>query len=250
MSNEKAVVKPARKWARKLGRGLLYTIAALLVLGFVGKTIWKYSGSNRWELVAEREARRSQRDPTMWLPAVKVYALKSPGTELEQTKVVVRVKSTMAGIVKFMQDPDVCKRVGCTDSRVLERVSDQWMYTTFRYPYPRPFRDRELVLSVNFAQNPKTKELLLQYSAVPDFLPANDCCFRVTRMNNTWRFRPVGNGEVEAEVVVNLDEGGFVPEFLSSHLRRRVLLRGVPYTAGLMQKPEYQQAKFDFVQEP
>lgn len=249
MSNEEAVVKRARKWAGKLGRGLLYTMAALFVLGFVAKTIWKYSGSNQWELVAEREARDS-RDGTMRLPAVKVYALKTPGTELEQTKAVVRVKTTMAGIVAFMEDPDVCRKVGCTHSRILERVNDQWLYTTFRYPYPRPFRDRELVLRLHFSQNPKTKELLLQYAATPDLLPADGCCFRIQRMNNTWRFRPVENGEVEAEVVLNMDEGGLVPDFMTSQLRRRILLRGVPYTAGLMKSPKYQQAKFDFVQEP
>lgn len=249
MSNKETVVKPARKWAGRLGRGLLYTIGALLVLGFVAKTAWKYSGSNQWELVAQRKARRSL-DGTMWLPSVKVYALKTPGIELEQTKAVVRVKTTMAGIVAFMEDPDVCKKVGCINSRILERVDDQWLYTTFRYDYPRPFRDRELVLRLQFLQNPKTKELLLQYAAAPDFIPADDCCFRIPRMNNTWRFRPVGNGEVEAEVVLNMDEGGFVPDFMTSQFRRRVLLRGVPYTAGLMRAPKYQQAKFAFVQEP
>jgi hypothetical protein len=248
MSNEETAVKP-RSWARKLGRGLFYTIASLFVLGFIGKTIYKYSGSNQWELVAEREARRS-RDGTMWLPSVKVYALKTPGSELEQTKAVVRMKTTMAGIVEFMSDPDLCKDMGCNNSKILERIDDQLLYSTFRYPYPGPFRDREWIVRAHFSQNPKTKEVLLEYSAIPDLLPPDDCCLRVARMNNTWRFRPVGKGEVEAQVVVNMDEGGFVPDFLVSQLRRRILARAVPYSAGVLERPKYQQAKFAFIQEP
>lgn len=243
MSNQEAVGKPARKWAAKLGRGLLYTIAALLVLGFVAKTIWKYSGSNQWELVAQSKKNSLGMN-------VKVYALKSPGSELEQVKAVGRMKTTMAGIVKFMQDPDVCKDIGCTDSRMLESVDDQLVYMTSRYPSPAPFRDREMIIRGHFSQNPKTKELLLEYAATPELLPANDCCFRITRMNNTWRFRPVGNGEVEAEVLLNMDDGGFVPDFLSSLGRRRILLLALPFTAKSVNKPKYQQAKFDFIQEP
>jgi hypothetical protein len=239
MSNEEAVVKPVRKWARRLGRGLLYMIAALFVLGFAAKTIWKYSGSNRWELVAENKK-----------TGVKVYALKSPGSELEQTKAVGRLKTSMGGIVKFFSDADVCKRMGCDNSMVVERVDDQLWYTTFRFPYPGPFRPREFVNRAHFSQNPKTKELLLEYSATPELLPPNDCCVRVTRFNNMWRFRPVGNGEVETEVILNMDEGGFLPDFLLNLARRRVLLLGIPYTGKLMNKPRYQQARFAFVQEP
>lgn len=239
MSNEEVVVKPTRKWAKRLGKGLLYAIVAIFALGFVAKTIWKYSGSNQWELVAENKKAHT-----------KLYVLKSPGTGLEQVKAIGRMKTSLAGIVKFYQDPEVCDDMGCNNSRVLERIDDQLIYTTFRFPYPRPFRDREMIVRAHFSQNPKTKELLLEYSALPELLPPNDCCFRVTRMNNTWRFRPLGNGEVETEVVLNMDDGGFMPDFLVNTLRRRLLLRLFPYTEKLLNVPKYQQAKYDFVQEP
>ncbi len=238
MSNERAAVRSGRRWAGKLGRGLLYTVAVLLVLGFVAKTIWKYSGSNQWELIAEDRKKN-----------VKLYVLKSPGTGLEQTKAVGRMKTSVAGIVKFMQDPDLCKRMNCNNARNLERVDDQLLYTTFRVPYPGPFRDREFIVRSHFSQNPKTKELLLEYAAMPELLPANDCCFRITRMNNTWRFRPLGNGEVETEVLLNMDDGGFLPDFLANRVRRRLLLRILPYTEKLLNDPKYQQAKYAFIEE-
>lgn len=238
MSNEDVVVRPARSRAAKFGRGVLYTIAVLFVLGFVAKTIWKYSGSNRWELVAENKKKR-----------VRVYVLKSPGTELEQTRAIAPMKSSLAGLVKFMQDPDVCNDVGCDHSRTIERVDDQLQYTTFRFPYPGPFRPRELITRAHFSQNPNTKEVLLEYAATPDLLPPDPCCYRVTRMNNTWRFRPIGNGEVEVEVLMNMDEGGFLPDVLSNLARRKVLLGALPGIAKLVAKPKYQEAKFDFIKE-
>lgn len=239
MSNEEPVVAKPRTWARKLGRGLLYTIAALFVLGFVAKMIWKYSGSNQWELVAQNKKH-----------TVKIYALKAPGDELEQIKAVGRMHTSLAGIVKFMQDSDVCNDIGCTNSRVLERVDDQLQYNTFRFAYPFPFRAREFVVRSHFSQNPRTKEILLEYAAAPEMLPPSDCCYRITRMNNIWRFRPLGNGVVEAECLLNVDEGGFMPAILVNRVRRKVLLYAMPGIGKLMNKPKYQDAKFDWVKEP
>jgi hypothetical protein len=235
MPNENLVAKP-RTRMKRLARGLFVGSVSLVALSVVASLIWKFSGSNQWELVGERNG-------------VKVYALKSPGEDLEQIRAVARIHSTLAGLVKFMQDPDVCDDISCYESRILERVDDQMLYTTFRFNYPFPFRPREFVVRAHFYQNPGTKEVLLEYAATPDKLAPNDCCFRITRMNNTWRFTPLGNGEVEIECQLNMDEGGFMPSFLLNQVRTKMLFAALPGIGKLVRKPKYQQAQFDFVKE-
>lgn len=235
MGNENSVTV-RRSWSRRIARGLLVIVISLVTLGVIGNAIWKFSGSNRWELIAEKNG-------------VKVYSLKSPGSSLAQVKGVVRVESSLAGLVAFMQDPTVCAKMGCRESYVIERVDDQLLYTTFRYNMPSIFQPREFVLSAHFSQNPRNGEVLLQYAPAPDKLPPNDCCFRVTDMNNTWRFRPVGKGLTEVEFHMKMDDGGFMPDLLINQIRPKVMFKALPRLQKLVNDPKYQQAKFGFITE-
>ena len=221
---------------RKIGKGLGVLVLALIAVYILASSIWRYSGSNQWELVGEKKG-------------VKVYTLKSPGADLTQVKGVVRVKASMATLVKLMQDPQLCNDLGCKDSVVLKRVDDQLQYVRFRYNLPFPFRARDFVVRTEAYQNPQTKQVLLEFAAAPDQAPPSDCCFRVTDMNNTWRFTPVGNGEVEVEYVQNMNEGGFIPNVVLNRMLPKVFFAVLPRLQKFANREQYRNAKFDFIKE-
>lgn len=235
MTQQNETAKPKSIWA-KLGRILFWSVASLVALVFVANLIWKYSGSNQWRLVGERNG-------------VKVYALKAPGDTLEQVRGVTHFRTTLAGMTLLGQDPHTCDRFGCTDSKILGQDNEQLLYSTFRFPSPFPFKPREFVIAGNFFQNSKTKELVIEYNARPELLPPNDCCVRVTRMNNTFFVKPLGNGWVEMDYRQNMDLGGFLPGFLFNELRKEMMFTSVPYMQKVLKKPYYQQAKYNFIQE-
>jgi hypothetical protein len=220
----------------RITKAFVMLSVTLVALYFVASSVWRYSGSNQWELVGERKG-------------VKVYSLKAPGADLTQVKGVVRVKASMASLVKLMQDPKLCKDLGCTDSVIVKRVDDQLQYSTFRYKLPFPFRPRDFVVRTEVYQNPMTKEVLLEYAAAPEKAPANNCCFRVTDMNNTWRFTPVGNGLVEIEYVQNMNEGGFIPNLALNTMRPKILFAVLPRLQRFADREEYRNARFDFIRE-
>lgn len=234
---ETGIVAPKRKrWPKKVLKIAWIGAVSLASLYCVGRLAWRFSGSNQWELVGDKNG-------------VKVYSLKEPGNDLLQVKGVVRVRSTLASLVKMSQDESFCKETGCLDSRVLDWVDDQVQYGYFRYDLPFPWRPREFVVRTWTYQNPRTKEVLMKVSAVPGMLPPNPCCFRVTDMNNTIRFTPVGNGQVEVEYVQHLNEGGFIPDWLLNVARGRLMLSGLPQLQHIVDRDKYQNAKFDFIKE-
>src|SRR5215470_3967834 len=114
VGNEGSVAKP-KKWGERLLKVLLIVGVSLAALFIVASLTWRFSGSNQWEFVEERNG-------------VKVYSLKAPGSDLMQVKGIVQIRSTLAGPVKFMQDPDGCNDVGCHESKMIERVDDQLQY--------------------------------------------------------------------------------------------------------------------------
>jgi START domain len=229
------VAKP-KTWARRFVKAVAFVSVSLVTLLFVARMAWRVSGSNEWELVRDENG-------------VKIYSLKAPGSDLIQVKGVVRVRSTLAGILTFMIDPATCEDYGCYDSYIIERVDDHLLYSFCRVPLPSPFQPRELVIRSQIHQNAQTKEVMLVNTAAPDKVPLYDCCLRVTDMSNTLRFTPLGNGQVEFEYVMNMDEGGYLPALLLNRRRPERVYGVLHGLQKLLDREKFRNAKLDFIQE-
>jgi hypothetical protein len=233
--NENSAAKP-RTWVRGLVKFVARVSVALVVLYVVAQVAWRFSGSNKWELVRDQNG-------------VKIYTLKAAGADLIQVKGIVRVRSTMGGLVKLMTDPATCDDYGCYDAHTIERVDDWLEYASFRLDLPFPFQTRELVFRGQIHQDPRTKEVLLVLAAAPDKAPPDNCCLRVMDMNNTWRFTPLGNGQIEIEYVQNMDEGGFIPDLLLNRRRPKLVAAILSKIQGMLNRKNYQDARLDFIKE-
>ncbi|HEX7679465.1 MAG TPA: hypothetical protein VF713_15140 [Thermoanaerobaculia bacterium] len=180
---------------------------------------------------------------------MKVYTLKATGSDLVQVLGVARVHSTMAGLVKFMTDPDACKDYHCYDVHTIEHVDDQLDYVSFRFDMPLRFQTRELVIRQQVHQNPQTKEVLLVFAAAPDKAPPNNCCFRITNMSNTWRLTPLGNGQIEIAYLMNMHEGGYLPDQLLNWERPKLVYSVLHGLQRLLDRERYQTAKLAYIAE-
>jgi len=236
MENRNTVAKPKTR-TKKLSKVLLVVVLSLVTLNSVARAIWRFSGSNHWEFLQEKNG-------------VTLYTLKSPGSDLRKFKGIVRVHSTLPRLVKMFQDPGLSLDAGAVAAGTVERVDDQVQYYTFQQKPPFPFHTREYVIRELFNQNPQTKEILVYVTAVPDKIPPDKCCFRVAEMNNTWRFTPVGNGQIEVEWIVNPAEGGFIPDLLLNTVPKQIMMGFLVKMEGFANREKYQNAKFDFIKEP
>lgn len=235
--NENTTVRP-RTWVRRFVKIVARVSVTLMALFIVAHFGWRFSGSNKWEFVEERNG-------------VKVYTLKSPGSDLLQVKGIVRVRSTLRGLMSFLMDPKTTTDYGYTEQRTIERVDDWLQYASFRLdlPFPFPTRTREFVTRSQIHQDLRTKEVLMIAAAAPEKAPPNDCCFRVTEMNNTWRFTPLENGQIEIEYVNNTNMGGFIPNLLINTWKPKFMVEVLSKLQDLLDKKKSQDAKLDFIKE-
>jgi hypothetical protein len=179
-------------------------LLSLAAIGLSAHLIWKYSGNSQWELIRVTKK------------GVKLYARKVPGETVKQFKGVIRVRTTLDTIMAASQDPSICDH-GCYDSKMLERVSERSQFYAAKFSYPFHFSAREMVFEQRFSLLPQTRTLFVEVIATPEKLPPNACCVRVEKMHNTWQYTPVGNGEIELEYVLNMDDGGFFPYPLANY---------------------------------
>jgi hypothetical protein len=233
-TTESAAVKP-KTWGRRLARILLRVSVSVIVLLFFAQLIWKLSGSNQWKLVLEKDG-------------IKVYSLKSPGSDLVQFRATGRIRSTLPGVVAWMKDIEACKIQGCTESYEIERVGEQLQYNYFQYNFD-PFGKRDFVTVAQLYQNPDSKQVVVTVAAFPDKVPPRDGYLRVTDLNNKWRITPLENGQVGIEIENNMQPGGLLPNLVYNMKRPRSMYYILTHLQGWVSKDKYQKAKFDFIKE-
>jgi hypothetical protein len=227
-----------KKRLKRFAKAVLLSSVCLAVIVFSLHLVWRYSGSNQWELVQEKDG-------------ITIYALKSPGSTLKQFKGIARVRSTLSAAMTLAQDPAVCEYARCYESRMIERVDERLQYYTFRWKYPFRFRPREMVIKEQFSRVPETKALLVEVTAAPDKIPPTDCCVRITNMYNTWRFTPLKNGEIEIEYLIDMSEGGFMPYVLSNFAVPKFMYFVLSKMQMVLDKEsqKYPNAKFDLLED-
>jgi len=103
------------------------------------------------------------------------------------------------------------------------------------------------VCLLNYAQDPKSKEVLINVQAAPSRLPPTPNTTRVTHLNNMFRLKPLADGEVEWEITGDVDMGLFYP--LANLAMPQFIFQGLSDQRKLVMKDRYQQARLVSVQE-
>lgn len=242
---EENTKKPKGRLLRKLKKYILYGAVSLVFIILAANAIWLRSGSNNWELAIDKDG-------------VKVYTLKSPGSSVVKFKGVTKYKYTLSQMLLSFNDDSYtgedCGKYmpGCVEYRFLKPWDPKRMSNTqyWRFGLGGPFADREMVLLGTVFQDKETKEVVLENIAVPNEIPPNDCCVRLTHMHNIWRYTPVGNGELQVEYTQDFDLGGFFPDFLLSLGASQVHMTLHTFLPELIESKEaYATAKVDFIED-
>jgi hypothetical protein len=240
MSDKVPVARSIIKIAKFVSLGALALVVILSVAPFASKAHFarKYSGSNQWELEIDKDG-------------VKVYSLKSPDSPLNKFKAVTRIKTTLSRAVASMLDPDLENCVDWNELCVIVQSVEPWnpqgqyLINYYRSNNPPPLPPRDQVLKIQVTQDAKSKAVLIEVTALPDRLPKNDCCFRVTHMRNSWRYTPVENGEIEIEHQQDADRG--YPYDKVNQRTPDNLYRTFRRLPELLNKEKYHHASFDFI---
>jgi hypothetical protein len=228
--------KPKRR--SKIWKYLKYAAIGTALVLLIAHFAWKMSGSNEWEL-AKDEA------------GVKLWTLKTPGSSLVQVKSTVRVKSTMAGMLKLLEEMESCVDAQCYDAKIIERLptppGQYAAYVRFKFDVPG-VHTQEYVLFQQRFQDPTTKQVKVDLLAAPAMLPRDECCVRITYLHNTWLLTPRDTGEIDIQFTQDTDTGGLPYPLANLGLIEGTfdVMKGMQ---DLMNKPRYRVDSFADIKE-
>jgi hypothetical protein len=229
-----ALSKPKNGFRRFIFPGIM-GLAALLIVAHYG---WKYSGSNTWKLVKDEGG-------------VRVYTLKAPGSTLLKVRADMRVKTSMSSAVFLLRgDETTVEDFGGKDFTVIDRVETPDLYFAYyavKHVMPAPFTTKELVILLNYAQDKKSKEVVINVQAAPTRIAPTPDTSRITHLNNIFRATPLPGGEINWEVTLDVDMGIVYP--LANLAMPDYLFQDLTKHKKLVLTKKYQQARLASVQE-
>ncbi len=237
-----AVAKPKPKLVTRLLKYFLYSVLSLALLLTGASWVWKMSGSNEWKLVMDQDG-------------IQVYSMKVPGSSLLKFKGVAHYDYSLNQLVATMAADEnelICREYmfGCVSYDRIEPFDTQRLtdLNLWRVQMPLVFKPREFLMKGQIYQDGQTKELFVEFTAVPNRVSYNDCCVRVIQLHNTWRYTPLETGGIRVEHIHDMDMGGFFPAFLKNIAAANgvhsYLLHEIP---KMMKIEKFQNAQFDFI---
>jgi len=240
MNTENTMTRPKGK-LKKFLKALFFGSLIFAAILFAAHLTWKYSGSNKWKLIIDRNG-------------VQVYSLKVRGSTLERFKAVTRVKTTLNRSLAPMVLTDLVTCVewvpGCNSMKIIQPWTPQEMTSIWLWgiDFESPFSGRrEFLIKTHVTLEPEQRAFRVDNIVSPDILPRNKCCIRITDMHNIWRYTDVGNGEVQVEMAENMDVG--IPYILFNSQQPEGLYELFAKMPDLLTEEKYQNARFDFIDE-
>ncbi len=237
MANE--TVSKKSSLGRRLVKGLLVIVGVTAVSLFGWHLSWKHSGSGEWQLEIDKDG-------------IQIYSLKRPGETLKDFKCVRRIKSSLNQIATAMADTSVEHCVDWNPACVASKTIEPWnasntSITLYELKLNFPFKNRDIVFKQVVSQDPQTKVLTVDLTALSGVVPEQPGYVRVTKIHNVWRWTPLPNGEVELELVDAMDPQ--LPYFLVNQKAKwlHTLMSRVPELIG---REQYRGKQFPGIQEP
>ncbi|TVZ38730.1 hypothetical protein P886_3111 [Alteromonadaceae bacterium 2753L.S.0a.02] len=216
---------------------LVPIIFLLIVVGYIIDDLWTNSGSNQWE------AQKTDN-------SIAIYSLKAPGDPLLKYKVKTRVKASLSNVVAYITNENTAKDIGITDLVRLEEIESEPLfvaYDAYTVALPDPFGKREVVIQLQYSQDPDTKQVEVNVLAAPHKKPRDSDTKRMVYLSNTWLLTPAEDGYVEIEAISEVDFQ--IPYFVANSVLADVISEQFTIMQNLLKTEKYQRREAAFIHE-
>ena len=148
---------------------------------------------------------------------IKVFTRTVEGFVLKEFKGETNIKASIADVLNIIKDLDAYTEwmPGCTESKLLKKVSDNEYYHYAVREAPWPLFDRDAITHIKI--EPQTNnEVLIKVVAKPDFIAPKATMVRVPIVKASWQLIPKNDGSTDIIYIGIGSAGGNIPDWLAN----------------------------------
>ena len=198
--------------------------------------ISSFSQSHEWKLDKDENG-------------IKVYTRPIEGFPVDELRTETVVHAPMAAILAVIMDADNYEEwvFACSESRLVEKISDAEQYQYQVTDVPWPVTDRDVASHFLIKQDEKTKVVTVTNTGEPNHIPPKEDRVRVQHFQSNYKFTPLTNGKVKVEFELFVDPGGNVPAWL---INSNIVTAPYKTTEAMVKLlPSFQTATLPFIKE-
>ncbi len=182
---------------------------------------------------------------------VKVYTRKIAGSNVEEFKGEVTVKSNMSGILSLIDSISEYPKwmYKCSYAERIKRINPTSGYTYTVLKSSWPVSDRDICAYYSVKQDTLTKVITVTLKGVKDYLPEKSGIVRVPDITGFWQLTPLTKGSTKVVYQVHCESGGIVPAAIVNEF-----ITNTPYTVlvnlkNIVESPQYPKKVMKIVKE-
>ncbi|TVP59178.1 MAG: hypothetical protein EA349_03580 [Halomonadaceae bacterium] len=179
---------------------------------------------------------------------VATYARPVSGSPVNQFKGVMEVPYSMLSAIAVISDVPNFKNwiFNCQGA---EKRPEEWgnEYIHIRIDGPWPSRDRDILVSTHYSQDPETHIVTVHTQKAGGILKHQEGYVRMTHLDNYFFVEPLDDGwtRITFETLVNI--GGRIPSWLSNMVSTRAPLQTLEGLKAQMARDKYRHATTDML---
>ncbi|HEX9956785.1 MAG TPA: START domain-containing protein [Fibrella sp.] len=180
---------------------------------------------------------------------IQVYSRHLADTRLKEIKVHCEMAGYPAQLVAFFTDVDQYSQVLYKNkkARLLRRVSETELYYYAESEMPWPAANRDVVIRLRFAYDPKVRALQITTTAEPDLVPLQEGIVRVPVWQASWLVQSLSESSMVVDYTFQVDPGGKLPAWLINATAAIGPYQSFVNMREKIQLPRYQGRSFRFM---
>lgn len=193
-----------------------------------------------WELKRDRDG-------------IQVYTGEVAGSPYDAVRSEALIEGvTLSSLVALVNDAEACADWAdrCAESYVVEQLSDTEAYVYTHNDMPFPVRDRDVVVRMQWSQDPQSLAVRMNSTAVSGQVDEIRSRLRLSNATASWLFEPLADGSIKVVNEAHLDPGSALPGWLTNMLLVDTPFETMKAFLAEVRKPKYQDSIVSFVTEP
>jgi len=184
---------------------------------------------------------------------IQVYTKSVDGSPYDAVRAVTQADNIrLMSLVALLDDVAACQDWAdqCVESTVRNRISDTEAYVYTHNDLPFPVKDRDVLAHVVWSQNSDDHEVVMSSQATTGLMDKVKGRLRLTEAKTSWRFKPLGSGQIEVSNKSHINPGSSLPGWITNMLLVDTPYETIKSFVEEAAKPKYQNAEVSFIVEP
>lgn len=144
---------------------------------------------------------------------IKVYAKTVPDSRIKAMKAECTLDAGADEVIALLLDVKAAERWVChtKSCKLIRKISDTELFYHTEVSLPWPLDNRDFVTHLRVIKHEKSDIVTVEAPAVPGIVPLREGIIRINASINRWLIRPLPNGKVWVEYMLQVDPGGHIP---------------------------------------